>query len=102
MRTETTDANMAIPETHKPEHLRDALVDKLRDRAAVRSPEVDAAMRIVPRHLFLPEFSVTDGYADTQIVTKTDADGAALSSVSHPGVVAGMLEALDVRPGHRV
>ncbi|MGH3814995.1 MAG: methyltransferase, FxLD system [Pseudonocardiaceae bacterium] len=102
MRTDTTDANMAIPETQNPEHLRNALVDKLRDRGAVRSPEVEAAMRIVPRHLFLPEFSVTDGYADTQIVTKTDADGAALSSVSHPGVVAGMLEALDVRPSHRV
>ncbi len=102
MRTDTTDANMATPETHNPENLRHALVDKLRDRAAVRSAEVDAAMRIVPRHLFLPELSATDGYADTQIVTKTDADGQALSSVSHPGVVAAMLEALDVRPGHRV
>ena len=102
MRTETTDANRATPATDDPEHLRHALVDKLRDRGAVHSPEVEAAMRIVPRHLFLPEFSVTDGYADTQIVTKTDAEGAALSSVSHPGVVAGMLEALDVRPGQRV
>lgn len=102
MKTDTTDANMATPETENPEHLRDALVDKLRDRGVLRSSEVEAAMRIVPRHLFLPEFSVTDAYADTQIVTKTDADGGALSSVSHPGVVAGMLEALDVHPGHHV
>jgi protein-L-isoaspartate(D-aspartate) O-methyltransferase len=102
MRTDTPDVTMATPETENPEHLRDALVDKLRDRGAVTSAEVEAAMRIVPRHLFLPEFSVTDGYADTQIVTKTDADGAALSSVSHPGVVAAMLKTLDIRPGHRV
>jgi protein-L-isoaspartate(D-aspartate) O-methyltransferase len=85
-----------------PEQLRDALVDRLRARGAVRSPQVEAAMRTVPRHLFIPEVSVADAYADTQVVTKTDAAGKALSSVSHPGVVAGMLEQLDVHPGHRV
>lgn len=82
--------------------LRNALVDQLRARGSVRSPQVEEAMRAVPRHLFLPEISLTDAYSITQVVTKTDAEGHALSSVSHPGVVAGMLEQLDVKAGHRV
>jgi protein-L-isoaspartate(D-aspartate) O-methyltransferase len=36
------------------------------------------------------------------VVTHRDAEGVALSSSSAPGVVASMLEQLDVQPGHRV
>jgi protein-L-isoaspartate(D-aspartate) O-methyltransferase len=101
MENPTVDQATTSPQ-HDDRHLRNALVDQLRDRGTLRSSQIEEAMRAVPRHLFLPEVSLPDAYAITQIVTKTDAGGQALSSVSHPGVVAGMLEQLDVKPGHRV
>lgn len=63
---------------------------------------VEAAMRAVPRHLFVPDATAERAYSDENIVTHRDADGVAVSSASAPGVVAGMLEQLDVQPGHRV
>ncbi|GAB3976704.1 hypothetical protein GCM10029978_064290 [Actinoallomurus acanthiterrae] len=41
-------------------------------------------------------------YAPQVVVTKRAPDGAAVSSASHPNLVATQLENLDVRPGHRV
>jgi hypothetical protein len=49
----------------------------------------------VPRHLFVPEASVEDAYADSAVVTKRAVDGAALSCASVPTVVAMMLDQLD-------
>ncbi len=59
-------------------------------------------MRTVPRHLFLPGVSVEMAYAGDAVVTHRDAEGVAISSASEPGIVAMMLEQIDVRPGHRV
>ena len=59
-------------------------------------------MRAVPRHLFVPEASLERAYGPESVITHRDADGVAISSASGPGVVAAMLEQLDVRPGHRV
>lgn len=101
MEDTTVDQETTSPQAND-RQLRNALVDQLRNRGTVRSPEIEEAIRVVPRHLFLPEVSLPEAYALTQVVTKTNADGKALSSVSHPGVVAGMLEQLDVQPGHRV
>ncbi|MGH3932646.1 MAG: hypothetical protein ACRDTF_22035 [Pseudonocardiaceae bacterium] len=63
---------------------------------------VEAAMRAVPRHLFIPDSPAERAYSNENIVTCRDAEGVAVSSASAPGVVAGMLEQLDVQPGHRV
>ena len=63
---------------------------------------VKAAMRAVPRHLFVPDATVRRAYSNENIVTCRDAGGVAVSSASAPGVVAGMLEQLDVQPGHRI
>lgn len=68
----------------------------------VRTAVVEAAMRAVPRHLFVPEASLERAYGPESVVTHRDADGVAISSASGPGVVAAMLEQLEVRPGHRV
>lgn len=59
-------------------------------------------MRAVPRHLFVPDATVERAYSNEAVVTHRDADGVAVSSSSAPGVVASMLEQLDVQPGHRV
>jgi protein-L-isoaspartate(D-aspartate) O-methyltransferase len=81
---------------------RTAMVDKLRGYRLAASPPVEAAMRAVPRHLFVPGIPLEQAYASDAIVTHRDADGIAVSSASAPSAVAGMLDQLDVRPGHRV
>lgn len=81
--------------------LRNALVDRLEANGYVRSAGVEAALRRVPRHLFVPWLSLPDAYADAafrdpESTPETD------SSVSQPTAVAMMLEAFDVHPGMRV
>ncbi|ORT53045.1 methyltransferase, FxLD system [Frankia sp. KB5] len=78
------------------------MVDGLRPWGLALSGRVDAAMRAVPRHLFVPEVSLERAYGPDPVVTHRDGDGVPVSSASAPGTVAGMLEKLDVRPGHRV
>jgi protein-L-isoaspartate(D-aspartate) O-methyltransferase len=69
----------------------------------VKSGRVEAALRAVPRHPFVPDASLETAYApDDAVVTKRDTEGVALSSASAPGVVASMLEQLDVRPGDHI
>jgi len=85
-------------------------LDRLRDRLAsrvilvtrTRSDLVAAALRAVPRHLFLPELPPEAAYRDDAIVTKRDADGQGISSSSQPAIMAIMLDQLDLAPGHRV
>lgn len=84
------------------DQLRHDLVDGLRDRGRVHSDRVDAAMRAVPRHLFLPGTALARAYADTPVSIKIDGTGAWISSASQPSVVAMMLEQLAVEPGHTV
>jgi protein-L-isoaspartate(D-aspartate) O-methyltransferase len=84
------------------ERLRAELADSLRADQIIESAQVEAAVRAVPRHLFLPGVPLKDAYADKAVVTKKDANGAPSSSASQPAIVVRMLEQLDVRPGHRV
>jgi protein-L-isoaspartate(D-aspartate) O-methyltransferase len=85
-----------------PAMLRNAMVDRLRGWGGVRSDPVEAAMRAVPRDLFVPDVTIERAYTNDAVVTHRDADGVAVSSASSPGVVAAMLEQLDVQPGQRV
>ncbi|MBV9143645.1 MAG: methyltransferase, FxLD system [Pseudonocardiales bacterium] len=84
------------------EGLRAGMVDRLRDQRWVRTRQVDAAMRAVPRHVFVPEVPLETAYADDSIVTKRDTEGTAVSLISAPSIVAMMLDQLEVEPGHRV
>ncbi|EID54205.1 methyltransferase domain-containing protein [Saccharomonospora xinjiangensis] len=87
-------------------------------------PAWRAALEAVPRHVFVPRFSVqrADGvwvetttadagwlhtvYSDTPLVTALaeleDGRRVPLSSSTKPGLMVRMLEALDVHDGHRV
>ncbi|GAA1414337.1 methyltransferase, FxLD system [Catellatospora coxensis] len=85
-----------------PRELRDSLVERLRQRGALRSPEIEAAFQDVPRHLFVPGFPLEQAYGDNSVYTKTAQDGAQISAASEPGIVAMMLHQLDIRPGHRI
>ncbi|WP_242882629.1 methyltransferase, FxLD system [Actinomadura litoris] len=89
-------------DTHQPDTARDLLVQNLIDSGDLHTPEIQAAVRAVPRHLFLPEVPVADAYADQIVVTKRDADGVALSSASQPSIVVRMLEQAQPQPGWRV
>jgi protein-L-isoaspartate(D-aspartate) O-methyltransferase len=83
---------------------------RMRERLATRviaanhigSDLVADALWTVPRHVFLPDLPPAVAYRDDAIVTKRDADGLAISSSSQPGMMAIMLDQLDLAPGHRV
>ncbi|ONK13302.1 methyltransferase, FxLD system [Streptomyces sp. MP131-18] len=86
--------------------LRNQMVDTiLESRAALNrslSGHVEAVMRKVPRHAFLPGLALKDAYAQDAPVMKRDDDGVVISSVTAPKIMAGMLHQLDIEPGHRV
>src|SRR5262249_20589190 len=88
--------------TRTPESLRDRMVDRVQAAGWARRPGVEQAMRTVPRHRYVPAAPIEDAYDEQAVITKRAADGAALSCASVPGVVAMMLDQLDVRPGDRI
>jgi protein-L-isoaspartate(D-aspartate) O-methyltransferase len=82
--------------------LRAKMVDRLLSWGGIRSAAVEAAMRTAPRHMFVPDVPLERAYSTDSVVTHRNPDGIAISSASGTGVVAAMLEQLDVRLGHRV
>jgi protein-L-isoaspartate(D-aspartate) O-methyltransferase len=82
--------------------LRNALVDRIRESGYARTPAVEEALRTVPRHLFVPDASLEDAYANDTVNIKYDSDGTSISCASQPGVVALMLDQLEAQPGDRV
>ena len=84
------------------ERLHNRLIDGLRDRGAIRDPRVEAALRAVRRHWFLPDIALEAVYRDRAVVTHRDDEGVAISSSSQPALVALMLEQLSVETGMTV
>ncbi|SDP41587.1 methyltransferase, FxLD system [Actinacidiphila guanduensis] len=84
------------------EQLRNALVDQIRAGGHARIPAVEAALRAVPRHAFVPDASLADAYANSPVNIKYDTDGTSISCASQPGVVALMLDQLEAQPGERI
>jgi protein-L-isoaspartate(D-aspartate) O-methyltransferase len=62
----------------------------------VRDPRVLAAMRELPRHLFVPRSRWGEAYDDWPLPT------ACGQTISQPYIVARMLELAELEPGHRV
>jgi protein-L-isoaspartate(D-aspartate) O-methyltransferase len=88
--------------TPGPEQLRAELVAYIRGRGTFRTPQVERAFLTLERHLFLPGVDLKTAYAPQVVVTKRAVDGSAISSASHPNLVATQLEDLDAHTGHRV
>ena len=82
--------------------LRERLVAEVLATSGIRDERIAAALRDVPRHLFLPHLPPEEAYLDDAIVTKRDADGQPISSSSQPAIMAIMLDQLDLAPGQRV
>lgn len=82
---------------------RESMIEELRRLGALRTVEVERAMRIVPRHEFLPETSMEDAYeVEYALVTKRDDRGVSVSSVSGARVHTMQLEQARIRPGDNV
>lgn len=87
--------------SESPDELRQRLVEKLRGDGLLRDPEVERALRTVPRHLFVPDATLEHAYSDNAIPTHEEG-GIPISSASQPAIVAIMLQQLGVAPGMRV
>jgi protein-L-isoaspartate(D-aspartate) O-methyltransferase len=98
---DTVDAVRSEPETRAAQ-LRDELADYIAGWDTFRTPQVEAAFRAVPRHLFLPGIDLETAYGRKPVVTRRAADGSSVSSASSPKLVATMLEQLNVAPGGKV
>lgn len=98
MATTVSDTNASSASASQ---LRAQLADRLREDT-VRTPVVEAALRSVPRHLFLPGVPLDAAYANEPVYTKQDGVGASISAASQPRMVAMMLEQLQLQPGQRV
>ncbi len=82
--------------------MRERLVAGVVATGRIRDERVIAALREVPRHLFLPHLPPESTYADDAIVTKRDAEGQPISSSSQPAIMAIMLGQLGLADGQRV
>jgi protein-L-isoaspartate(D-aspartate) O-methyltransferase len=85
----------------RPETLRAQMVDRILAGQRL-TPTVEAALRRVERHRYVPDAPLTDAYDEIAVITHTFPDGQHLSCASGPTIVAGMLNALDVQPGQRI
>ena len=99
-------------------HLIDRYVSSLKKTGDIRSKSVEAAFRQVPRHRLLKEiYSGSRSRPDVLAIDVANPEHLAMiysdrafmirgasapSSTSQPGLMAGMLELLNLRPGMRV
>ena len=83
------------------ESLRDRLAGLLQREGTLRDPEVERAIRTVPRHVFVPNAPLEVAYED-RVIRLKDCDGVLVSSLSQPAMIVEMLQQLEVREGDRI
>ena len=94
---------MTVPDGGDPlARARERMVEQAVSTGRIADDRIAAALREVPRHLFLPHLPPEVAYADDAIVTKRDAEGQPISSSSQPAIMAIMLHQLGLAPGQRV
>ncbi|OKK22854.1 methyltransferase [Streptomyces sp. CB00455] len=83
--------------------LRERMADIVIGKGWAPSPRVQAALREVPRHRFVPETRLEAAYHDDlAVVTVRESPQTALSSVSAAWLQADMIEQLRLEPGMTV
>lgn len=87
---------MQMTATDKFEERRNRLVGHLVARGYTRSPNVERAMRKVPREKFVPDHLAQEAYADSPLPIGMG------QTISAPHMVSIMLEELDLKPGMKV
>ncbi|MFE2185688.1 methyltransferase domain-containing protein [Streptomyces sp. NPDC059455] len=110
---------MSITDAPSADELRQHMADHLVRTGSIRSKPWRTAFLSVPRHAFVPDFTLraqgslhrysqgdpawlAAAYQDVSLLTQFDQDGTATSSSTQPSLMAQMLEALDVRDGDTV
>lgn len=76
--------------------LREALIRELVARGDVTVPSVIEALRLVPRHLFVPHAPLARAYQNRPLLLAAD------QTISQPSIVARMTEALELQGHERV
>lgn len=94
--------NTTAPTNTSADALREAMITRIKNLGYPLSEPVEAALRAVERHAFVPNAALADAYENSIVVTKRGPQNEVLSCLSEPGIVALQLGQLDVRPGHRV
>jgi len=93
----------ATPIGNRATDLRNRTVDELIEAGTIVSRRVEEVMRKVPRETFAPEAGLEAVYEPWNgLVTKKDAGGRSLSSLSAPDAQAHMLEQARIEPGMNV
>jgi protein-L-isoaspartate(D-aspartate) O-methyltransferase len=83
--------------------LRARMTDTVIGKGWAPSPRVQAALRQVPRHRFMPEAALETAYHDDlAVVTVRESPESAVSSVSATWLQADMIEQLQPEPGMTV
>lgn len=101
--TPSSEMHSETPSSDRAAHLRAQVVDELIAEGTIRSTQVEAAMRTVPRELFMPGVALDEVYhVYNGVVTKRDDAGNSISSVSAPQLQAHMLEQAHVAAGMHV
>lgn len=96
------DGDPAVPgEPAEAARLREVMAKMVIDGGWAPSPAVRQALRAVPRHRFAPEAPLSTSYdgSDRAVVTRRDATGTSISSISAAWLQADMIEHLDLPPG---
>jgi protein-L-isoaspartate(D-aspartate) O-methyltransferase len=89
-------SNEVAPDEAKAHALRERMVKEQIEARGIRDPRVLAALRSVPRHLFVPGAPPEETYGDTPVPIGSH------QTISQPFVVAAMTEALALRGGEKV
>jgi protein-L-isoaspartate(D-aspartate) O-methyltransferase len=88
--------NEATPDEAKALVLRERMVKEQIEARGIQDPRLLAALRKVPRHLFVPGASLEESYMDTPVPIGNG------QTISQPYIVAVMTEALALRGGEKV
>lgn len=91
-----------IADSARAAYLRGRLTEELVAAGTIVSKEVEAAFRMVPRHLFAPGATLEDSYAQDTVRIKRNEQGSTISAVSAPQIQAMMLEQAQLEVGMRV
>lgn len=78
------------------------MLKTMRQDGVFATPGVESAFSAVPRHLFLPDFTLEDVYSNRAIGLKKDSSGLLTSSSSQPSMMAIMLNQMQLQAGDNV
>lgn len=90
------DDEIKFPGTFVVEQRKQNLIDIMKANGFLKEWAVERAIRLTPRHLFIPDEFIEHAYEDRPLPTKS------MQTISQPSVVAKMTELLDVKNNDKI